>query len=82
MDAVVNHMTGLGRLGTSYDGSTYDGDAHDFPGVPFSIEHFTPKNLCPSGDGITINSNSVCIPVQNEFSFEPMSVKKTVQCES
>ena len=51
VDAVINHMTGLGRVGTSYDGSTYDGDAHDFPGVPFSLEHFTPKNLCPSGDG-------------------------------
>nr|QJE50400.1 alpha amylase-related protein [Diaphanosoma celebensis] len=51
VDAVINHMTGLGRLGTSYDGSTYDGDAHDFPGVPYTIEHFTPRNLCPSGDG-------------------------------
>ncbi|XP_065557068.1 alpha-amylase 1-like [Artemia franciscana] len=51
VDAVVNHMTGLGRLGTGHGGSTYDGDAHDFPGVPFSREHFTPRDMCPSGDG-------------------------------
>lgn len=51
VDAVVNHMTGLGRTGTADGGSTYDGDAHSFPGVPFSREHFTPRDKCPSGDG-------------------------------
>lgn len=52
MDAVVNHMSGLGRVGTADGGSTYNGDALDFPGVPFSAEHFTPRDQCPSGDGI------------------------------
>ena len=51
VDAVINHMTGLGRLGVSYAGSSYDGDAHSFPGVPFTIDHFTPKSMCPSFDG-------------------------------
>ncbi|KZS14665.1 Alpha-amylase 1 [Daphnia magna] len=51
VDAVINHMSGLGRLGVSYAGSPYDGDALDFPGVPYSAEHFTPKDMCPSYDG-------------------------------
>ena len=51
MDAVVNHMSGLGRVGTGDGGSTYNGDALDFPGVPFKAEHFTPRDQCPSGDG-------------------------------
>lgn len=38
VDAVINHMSGLGRLGVSYAGSPYDGDALDFPG---SVNHFT-----------------------------------------
>lgn len=53
-------MTGLGRVGVSYGGSSYNGDARDFPGVPYTAEHFTPKNLCPSTDGIaTLNSSIV-----------------------
>lgn len=51
VDAVINHMTGLGRVGVSYDGSSYNGDNRDFPGVPYTAEHFTPKNLCPSSSG-------------------------------
>ncbi len=51
---MVNHMTGLERLGVADGGSTYDarGDARDFPGVPFNAEHFTPRSMCPSGSGI------------------------------
>ncbi|XP_047486576.1 alpha-amylase-like [Penaeus chinensis] len=51
VDAVVNHMAALGRKGTGSGGTPFDGDAHDFPGVPYTAEHFTPKELCPSGDG-------------------------------
>ena len=54
MDAVINHMAGLGRTGTSYEGSTFDSDARSFPGVPYSVEHFTPRDLCPSTDGDSI----------------------------
>lgn len=52
VDAIINHMSGLGRVGVSYDGSSYNGDNRDFPGVPYTAEHFTPKNLCPSSSGI------------------------------
>ncbi|XP_046454250.1 alpha-amylase-like isoform X3 [Daphnia pulex] len=53
VDAVVNHMTGTGRSGIADGGSSYNanGDARDFPGVPYSAEHFTPRDQCPSGDG-------------------------------
>jgi len=54
VDAVVNHMTGTGRVGVADGGSTYNSidDAREFPGVPFNAEHFTPKSMCPSFDGI------------------------------
>ena len=50
MDAVINHMAGKGRNGTGDAGSHYDSDELDFPGVPFSSQHFTPCELCPSDD--------------------------------
>ncbi|XP_032776971.2 alpha-amylase [Daphnia magna] len=64
VDAVINHMTGLGRVGVSYGGSSYNGDARDFPGVPYTAEHFTPKNLCPSSDG-NVNNYAVEENVRN-----------------
>jgi alpha-amylase len=54
VDAVVNHMTGDDRLGVADGGSIYDADDLDFPGVPFTAEHFTPRSECPSPDGIEI----------------------------
>ena len=51
VDAVINHMTALGQNGTGDGGSSYNGDNLDFPGVPYSPEHFTPRSLCPSSDG-------------------------------
>ena len=54
MDAVINHMTGLGRKGVADGGSTYDApskDKIDFPGVPYTEADFTPASMCPSGDG-------------------------------
>ncbi|KAH9519300.1 Alpha-amylase A type-1/2 [Bulinus truncatus] len=51
VDAVVNHMAGLGRKGVGTAGSTFDSDKHDFPGVPFTLENFNTRADCPSGDG-------------------------------
>ena len=46
-------MTGTGQSGVGSAGSEFDceGDTRHFPGVPFSEEHFTPRENCPSGDG-------------------------------
>ncbi|KAH9519299.1 Alpha-amylase A type-1/2 [Bulinus truncatus] len=51
VDAVVNHMAGLGRKGVGTAGSTFDSDAKDFPGVPFTKENFNDRSDCPSHDG-------------------------------
>ena len=51
VDAVVNHMAGLGRSGTGSAGSPFDSDSHDFPGVPYGPDDFTPSELCNSFDG-------------------------------
>ncbi|KAK3600013.1 hypothetical protein CHS0354_012680 [Potamilus streckersoni] len=51
VDAVVNHMAGLGRTGTGTAGSTFNSDNYDFPGVPFSRQHFNMRDRCPSHDG-------------------------------
>ncbi|CAL1534471.1 unnamed protein product [Lymnaea stagnalis] len=51
VDAVVNHMAGLGRSGVGTAGSTFNSDARDFPGVPFTKENFNDRSDCPSGDG-------------------------------
>ena len=45
-------MSALGGSGTGDGGSSYNGDQQDFPGVPYSAENFTPRNKCPSGDGL------------------------------
>ncbi len=84
VDAVVNHMSGLGRVGTADGGSTYNGDALDFPGVPFSAEHFTPRDQCPSGDGILHNNNNSTLakfrpPNNKHFRFAFLAV--TRQCQ-
>ncbi|XP_069131143.1 alpha-amylase-like [Argopecten irradians] len=51
VDVVVNHMAGLGRIGTGTGGTHFDSDNFDFPGVPYTREHFNPRSKCPSGDG-------------------------------
>ena len=56
VDAVINHMAGKGKNGTGDAGSTFDVDQLDFPGVPFTEEHFTPCDLCPSPDCIYLHS--------------------------
>ncbi|CAG0880034.1 unnamed protein product [Cyprideis torosa] len=64
VDAIINHMAALGRTGPGSGGSDFDGDAHDFPAVPFSREHFTPREECPSGDGF-VNDYSDPYNVRN-----------------
>ena len=44
-------MTSQSQIGTGDGGSSYDGKNFDFPGVPYTAEHFTPRYLCPSSDG-------------------------------
>ncbi|XP_055893860.1 alpha-amylase-like [Biomphalaria glabrata] len=51
VDAVVNHMAGLGRKGVGTAGSTFDSDARDFPGVPYTKDNFNDRSDCPSHDG-------------------------------
>nr|APU94147.1 alpha-amylase [Sinonovacula constricta] len=42
VDVVVNHMAGLGQSGVGSAGSNFNSDNYDFPGVPFTREHFHP----------------------------------------
>lgn len=46
-------MTAEGQSGTGDAGSTYDttNGKLDFPGVPYTAENFTPRDLCPSASG-------------------------------
>jgi alpha-amylase len=46
-------MTATGLSGIGDGGSSFNtnGDARDFPGVPYTSEHFTPREQCPSYDG-------------------------------
>jgi len=59
VDAVVNHMSGMGRSGTGDGGSSYNADQLSFPGVPFSASDFTPRSMCPSSSGNIENYNDV-----------------------
>ena len=51
MDAVLNHMAGLGRSGTGSAGSSFNSDQHSFPGVPFGPNDFHKRSDCPSASG-------------------------------
>ena len=51
VDAVLNHMAGLGRTGQGIGGSSFNSDEHDFPGVPYTVDDFNPRSKCPSTDG-------------------------------
>ena len=71
MDAVVNHMAGLDRKGVADGGSSYDSTDPanlQFPGVPFTTEHFTPRSMCQSFDG-TVEKNFTKIAIQKLFYF-------------
>ncbi|XP_064112999.1 alpha-amylase-like isoform X2 [Macrobrachium nipponense] len=55
VDAVINHMAGVGRHGEGSAGSSFDSDARDFPAVPYKADNFTPRDLCPSKSGTVDN---------------------------
>lgn len=59
VDAVINHMTGLGQTGTGSAGTSFDSNTREtlsYPGVPYNTSHFTPRAMCPSADGLlTLN---------------------------
>lgn len=44
-------MAGLGRIGTGTAGSRFNSSNFDFPGVPYSRQHFNSRDKCPSGSG-------------------------------
>ena len=53
VDIIPNHMTGPGR-GVGIGGSNWNGDTQQYPGVPFSREHFNMNipGRCPTSGGI------------------------------
>ncbi|XP_052722542.1 alpha-amylase-like [Crassostrea angulata] len=51
VDSVVNHMAGLGRIGTGTAGSHFNSSNYDFPGVPYTRPNFNTRDKCPSGGG-------------------------------
>ena len=53
VDTVINHMAGVDREGFGTAGSPFNtmGTNRDFPLVPFTEKDFTPRDMCPSGDG-------------------------------
>ena len=46
MDAIINHMTGMGREGYGTAGSYYNADEGDFPGVPYTMTDFHDCSHC------------------------------------
>ncbi|XP_071515964.1 alpha-amylase-like isoform X2 [Panulirus ornatus] len=57
VDVVVNHMAAVGRAGVGSAGSTFNGTERDFPGVPYTAQDFTPREMCPSKDGSVTDYN-------------------------
>ena len=47
MDAIINHMSGMGRSGYGTGGTYFDADAGDFPGVPYEMSNFNDCSDCP-----------------------------------
>ncbi|XP_059078681.1 alpha-amylase-like [Tigriopus californicus] len=65
-DVILNHAAGMGRKGPGFAGTDFDttDDKHDFPGIPYSDENFTPRELCPSDSG-SVDNYSVEDNVRN-----------------
>lgn len=63
VDAVVNHMAGAGRSGVGSAGTSFETEPLNFPGVPYTEEHFTPKDICPSGDGKSVYKTCLALIV-------------------
>ena len=47
VDAVINHMTGMGRSGKGSAGTEFDADLGHFPGVPYEMDNFNDCSTCP-----------------------------------
>ncbi|OXA50887.1 alpha-amylase 1 [Folsomia candida] len=59
VDAVINHMTGSGSVGTGTGGSPYNGGTKEYPGVPFGPLDFNSyPNECPNPSGSIDNYNN------------------------
>eukprot|EP00094_Tigriopus_californicus_P008880 TCALIF_08561-PA protein Name:"Similar to Amy4N Alpha-amylase 4N (Drosophila ananassae)" AED:0.15 eAED:0.16 QI:12/0.75/0.55/1/1/0.88/9/0/728 len=65
-DVILNHAAGMGRKGPGFAGTDFDttDDKHDFPGIPYSDENFTPRELCPSDSG-SVDNDAVEDNVRN-----------------
>ena len=48
VDAIINHMSGMGRSGTGTGGTEFDADLGHFPGVPYEMDNFNDCSNCPS----------------------------------
>jgi len=46
VDAIINHMSGLGRSGTGTNGTYFNADLGDFPGVPYTSSDFHDCTNC------------------------------------
>lgn len=56
VEAVINNMAKVGRVGESYPASAFNSSALDFPAVPYNAQHFTPREKCPSFSGDVDNN--------------------------
>ena len=65
------NQTGRGDAGSTFDTS---GTTRDFPAVPYTAEHFTPRGLCPSASGrklVTVHESSqLCIICDRVFIYK------------
>lgn len=61
VDAVINHMAGVGVSGRGSAGSYFDSGKQDFPGVPFSDWDFNGRGQCSTG---SLNIENYNDPVQ------------------
>jgi alpha-amylase len=52
VDAIINHMAGIGRKGNGSGGSSFDSDSRSFPGVPYAYNDFNDKKCRTSSGSI------------------------------
>ncbi|GFN77725.1 alpha-amylase [Plakobranchus ocellatus] len=69
-DALINHMSRMGSIGTGTGGNFFDTDNFYFPGVPFGATDFNERSCCPTWDGrIHGYQNAVEIRRQNALKW-------------